>query len=84
MPSPLQTRDSRIRELASIVEAILADGASQHLLFDKMDKIAFRLWPTLREKTRKEYVIIAIKMALSKPFADFDFLIEGVPPREAT
>ena len=82
MSSPSQTRDSRIRQLVNIAEAILEGGASQHLLFDKLDLAGFRLWPTLREKTRKEYVVIAMKMVLSRPHIEFDFLTEGVPPGE--
>jgi len=82
--SPAQTRDSRINRLSSIAEAILKGGASQHLFFDKLDKISFRLWPTLQEKTRKEYVVIAMKMVLSRPHIEFDFLTEGVPPGEMT
>ena len=84
MSSPSLIRDSRIKHLVFIAKAILEGGASQHLLIDKLERASFLLWPTLRDKTRKEYAVCALKIVLSKPPFEFDLLTEGVPPREVT
>lgn len=84
MPSPLLTRDSRIKHLVSIVEAILEGGASQHLLFDKLWALAQRSWPTVRESTRREYVVSAIKTVLSRSHTEpvLPEALGEAPPQE--
>ena len=85
MPSPSQTRALRVRRLVAVARVLLEGGASPHLLFDKLNRVTFRLWPTLRDKTRREYVVSALKEVLSRPHTEFDLLtdtIEPIPQRE--
>ena len=79
MPSTSQLRDMRVQRLVSVARVLLEGGAFQHLLFDKLDRISLGLWPTLREKTRREYVIIAIKILHSRPDTEAVFP-EAVSP----
>lgn len=82
--SPSQTRGSRIRHLVSIAEAILESGATTHLLFDKLERASFRLWPTLRKKTRREYVVTALQIVLSRPHTEpvLPMAVGEIPPEE--
>jgi len=74
MPSPSQTRDSRIKHLVSIAGAFLEAGVPSHLLCDKLEQASWRLWPALRDKTRQEYITAALKTVLSRPTASADVL----------
>jgi len=38
------------------------------------------LWPTLQEKTRKEYAISALKIVLAKPPVEIDILTDTIEP----
>ena len=80
VPSPSQTRDSRIKQLVLIAETIL-EGGSQHLLIDKLERASFLLWPTLMEKTQREYAVAALKIVLSSLHSDSVLLetIEDAP-----
>ena len=65
--------------------AILEGGATTYLLFDKLQRVSFRLWPTLMDKTRREYVVAALKIVLSRPHTE-SVLPEALgeaPPQEA-
>ena len=66
MPSPSQTRVLRINRLVTVATAILEGGTTTHLLFDKLEHASFRLWPTLMDNTRREYVVSALKIVLSR------------------
>ena len=70
MPSPSQIRVRRIRQLVAVAMAILEGGATTHLLFDKRQRTSFRLWPTLRDNTRREYVVSALKIVRSRPHTE--------------
>lgn len=83
VPSPAQVRDIRVQRLASIARVLLESGTFQHRLLDKLDQIGFTLWPTLRKKTRREYVNIAIRMVLSRPHAEVVLPEKGTPGVEA-
>lgn len=67
MPSPAQTRVLRIRHLVAVATSILEGGSTTHLLFDKLERASFLLWPTLRDNTRREYIVTALKIVLSHP-----------------
>ena len=70
MPTPSQIRASRIRHLVFIAGAFLEAGAPTHLLCDKLEASALRLWPFSREETRKGYVRSALRTVLSRPPAE--------------
>ena len=86
VPSPSQTRDSRIKQLVSIAENILEGGASQHLLIDKLERASFRMWPRLMGKTRREYAATALKIVLSSLHTDsvLPETLEETHPQEAS
>lgn len=71
MPSPSQTRDSRIKHLVFIARAFLEAGVPSHLLCDKLERVSWRLWPTLGSKTRREYIVSALKAVLERPRDEF-------------
>jgi len=86
VPNPAQTREQRILRLVAVARDLLECGVSIHLLCDKLRHLSFRLWPTIKEKTRKEYVVVAMRAVLSQPLIDLDFQSEAVrdtSPEEA-
>ena len=84
MLSPSQIRVLRIRRLVAVATAILESGATTHLLFDKLERASFRLWPTLRDKTRREYVISSLKIVHSRLYTKpvLPETVEEAPPQE--
>ena len=81
MPSPSQTRDSRVKCLVSIARAFLEAGVPSHLLVDRLEQASWRLWPALRDKTRREYITAALKTVFSRPPAE-TVLPEAVEPSQ--
>jgi len=79
IPTPSQIRASRIKHLVFIAGAFLEAGVASHLLCDKLERASFRLWLTLRDKTRQEYVVSALKMVSEGP-RDESGVIEAVEP----
>jgi len=64
MSSPSQTRDSRVKCLVSIARAFLEAGVPSHVLASKLERASWRLWPALRDKTRREYITAALRTVL--------------------
>jgi len=84
MPSPSQTRVLRIRRLVTVATSILEGGTTTYLLFDKLERASFRLWPTLRNNTRREYVVSALKIVSSRPHTEpvLPEALREAPPQE--
>ena len=61
MPNPSQTRELRILRLVTLAKDLIDVGVAYHLLFGKLWALAQRSWPTVRESTRRDYVVSAIK-----------------------
>jgi hypothetical protein len=74
MPTPVEVRRIRINYLIIFAKKLLEAGVPSHLLCDKLERASFRLWPALRDKTRREYVVAALKTVLSRPTASADIL----------
>lgn len=70
IPTPSQIRASRIKYLVFIAGTFLEAEVPTHLLCDKLEASAFRLWPFSREETRKDYVRSALRTVISRPPAE--------------
>ena len=84
MPSPSQTRALRVRRLVAVARALLEGGVASHFLFDKLWALAQRSWPTVRESTRRDYIVSAIKTVTSRTHTE-SVLPEALgeaPPQE--
>ena len=84
-PTPSQVRSQRIRRLVVLAEKLVAGGV-EYSLYDRVERASWRLWPTLRDKTRREYITAALKMVLSRSPAESDTIPEAeqVPQKEAS
>ena len=76
MPSPSQLRYIRVQRLIEVTEDLIEAGVSKHFLFGKLDRFCFRLWPELREGTRRSYVISALRVIMSQPTVASELLTE--------
>lgn len=76
MLNPSQTRESKILRLVAVAHDLLEAGVSSHRLFDKLLLITFRLWPGVRERTRRSYTVAAIRVVLSQPSVELNLLSE--------
>jgi len=86
MPTPVEVRRIRIDCLIIFAKKLLEAGVPSHLLVDRLEQASFRLWPGLREETRKSYVRSALRMVLSRPTASADVLpqeMRQASPQEA-
>jgi len=86
MPSPSQTRDLRVRRLVAMARILLEGGVTYNSLYDKLWAVAQRSWPTVRESTRTDYVISAMKTVRSRPHTEtvLPDAVGETPPQEAT
>ena len=82
MPTPVEVRRIRINYLIIFAKKLLEAGVPSHLLCDKLERASFRLWPGLREETRRSYVVSALKIVLSRPPAESVRPEAVVPPQE--
>jgi len=70
VPSPSQVRRLRVDRLIIFARAFLEAGVPSHLLVDRLEQASWRLWPALRDKTRREYITAALRTVLSRPPAE--------------
>ncbi len=78
MPNPSQTREANILRLVAVANDLLKVGVSSHRLYDKLLLISFRLWPWIREGTRRSYTVAALRVVLSPPYVASNLLNETV------